>query len=66
MIEREEPIINGILFVADSDLELIQQWPPEIRAIFDAKADRELAQRIAREKYQQANRQFQDDKEIPF
>lgn len=66
MAEQLKPTVNRFLFLSEDDLKLMQGWPLEIRALFDPAADRELAQRIAQEKHQQANRQPQDEEEIPF
>lgn len=66
MIEREEPIINRVLFVTERDLELIKHWPLELRALFDPAADRELAQRIEAEREAWRNRPREPEEEIPF
>lgn len=38
--------INRVLFVSDENLEAIKNWPLELRAIFDPRAARELAERV--------------------
>ena len=64
MVERSErlnPTVNQVLFVAEEDLQLIQPWPLELRALFDPQADRELARRIQIEHHLK-----EDEEEIPF
>lgn len=42
------------LIVKRGDLESIQHWPIELRALFDPQADRELATKIQEEKRRRA------------
>ena len=66
MNETLRPTINKIFFVSGQDLQLMQGWPPEMRALFDPQADQELAQRIVTERGTGRTAKIEDDHEIPF
>jgi hypothetical protein len=48
--ETQKDTTNNALYVSEEGKRAMAGWPLEIRAIFDPKADRELAEKIAREK----------------
>jgi hypothetical protein len=52
-----------VLFVSDESLEAMNEWPIEIREIFDPEADRELAERIKAETKRPTPT---DDDDLPF
>lgn len=55
---------QNILIVTEDGLKAIERWPLELRAIFDPKADQELAERIEREKDEATN--ATSEEETPF
>jgi hypothetical protein len=55
---------KNILLVTEGDLKAIEHWPIELRALFDPRADRELALRAAAAR--EERRDEEDDGEIPF
>lgn len=58
---------KNILLVTTTELEAIQHWPLELRALFDQRADRELANRAAAIREQdRAERERRADDELPF
>jgi hypothetical protein len=55
---------KNILIVTKGDLKAIESLPIELRALFDPKADRELAERIEQERA--AAKNAATDEEPPF
>ena len=55
---------KNILIVTKEDLKAIERWPIELRALFDPKADRELAERI--EQGRAAAKTATTEEEPPF
>jgi hypothetical protein len=62
--EARKEIVNAALYVTEESKRAMAGWPIEIRAIFDPKADRELAEKIAREK--KAGSSEPSDADPPF
>ena len=61
---RDDRLRNPLI-VRSGDLELIKHWPIELRALFDPRADRELAERIEAEK-RAGKSAAADEDEPPF
>lgn len=55
---------QNILIVTEDGLKAIERWPLELRAIFDPKADQELAERIERERDERKGEA--NEEETPF
>ncbi len=62
--EAKKETVNDALYVSEESKRAMAGWPIELRAIFDPKADRELAEKIAREK--KARSSEPSDADLPF
>lgn len=62
--EARKETVNTALYVTEESKRAMAGWPIEIRAIFDPKADRELAEKIAKEK--KARSSEPSDADPPF
>jgi hypothetical protein len=62
--EPKKETVNNVLYVTEESKRAMAGWPIEIRAIFDPKADRKLAEKIAREKKERSSEP--SDADLPF